>query len=147
MTSTFRVQISEIGEVDAITEVFDDENTRVAGLPVLGEALAREILTNHGAYRETNYYDWATEEFLDRPAAVATISKTELLADETDSILISGIPLASGVFPAGQLFIDGVEYPVEVDGTQEFGTDLVGTYIIEVVAFPYITQKWEVTAT
>ena len=142
----FKVGFATNGEINHICEEMVD-GLDTPGMVISGEALAREMLTDLGAYNETNYYNPTTELFLERPESTATLSKTTLTADATDSILIAGIPEASGVFPAGQVFVDGIEYAVETGGTFEFGTDLAGTYTVLVTAFPYLDATWEVTAT
>ena len=136
----FKAYVSDTGFIKGIFKIVND-NTNAGGITIEGLALGEEILMDLTSYQAENYYDYTTETFLERPASTASISKTTITADATDSVMISGIPAD------GTLLIDNVEYPVEEDGTQEFGTGLLGVYKVSVIAFPYLDATWEVTAT
>lgn len=67
------------------------------------------------------------------------VSKLSILADGTDSADISGVPVYTKVWVAGQ------HYSVD-DGSISFSTNLAGTYVITLVNPRYYTESIEVVA-
>ena len=91
----------------------------------------------------TFYVDISTtpHEVKEKSEHQVSASKTEILADDTDIITITGLHNPSTV-----TWPDGI-ITEETTGSMSFTLDLAGNYTVEIDAIPYLKEVIHVTAT
>jgi len=88
----------------------------------------------------THYVDLATMTITPRPEITATINKSTITADNTDTFVLSGLPLSC------QVSVEDVGVFSVDDGEFGFATPLPGNYKVTVEQFPFMSKTWEVIA-
>lgn len=89
---------------------------------------------------DTHYVNTASGTLYEKSAFSYPVSKTQIIADNVDTTVITGLPANTLVtWPDGQ--IDEVN-----DGEVEFGTDLIGTHTLIIDAVPYLKQEIQIEA-
>lgn len=88
-------------------------------------------------YSDDDFNYVLDEVILDRPAF--TISKTEIVADDTDEAVITGLP------DPVEVKIDGTAYEI-TGGTLALSSPMPATYKVEIDHWPYLPFSVEVTA-
>ncbi len=78
----------------------------------------------------TEYFDIVEGVIKSRPVIEATMSKTEIVADGVDELVISPLPIPTTVRVQGNEVI-------VMDGSLEFSTSLAGPLDFRLDAFPY----------
>ena len=97
------------------------------------------IQSDENISRDTHYYDGANTVRIRRIIS-GQPNKLDLVADNTDEFVLSGLPIPCSVF------IDGVESEI-TDGTLEFVVPVAGTYQVVAGKFPDVPQTFTVVAT
>lgn len=87
----------------------------------------------------TQYVNTAKRRVENRPKISATVSKSTIVADGADIASISGLPQPCTVTLEGQI------YRVE-DGTLSLTTDIPGSFLLTVQAWPYLDAEFTVEA-
>jgi hypothetical protein len=120
-----------LGHFSCTDEVFDEF---IAAFPP-----EHEGIRDGGIYDGALWYHDLANTFLPRPKISVEPNKTLLMADGTDSIIISGLPIPSTIK------VDTQEYIIE-DGEFEFTVDMPGVFHITCTAFPHMPKTWVVEA-
>jgi len=142
------------------------EITRVMDVPDDDAAFANLYENNGFIKQNSNVYtdmvDLSTNTIVSRLNPVATINKTNFLANGEDSVIISN--LVKGIyyvyrvanveeyveFIPGEIFVPNKSIVSAAEGdveTREFKTKTPGTYEMVVTGFPYLPSVFLVTAT
>lgn len=86
------------------------------------------------------YVDMDTMTPVERPNMPLTVTKTNILANGVDTVMISGIPFGTRMTsPLGDAVVE--------DGVVEFTTTIPGEYAIHLSLFPYLDNKVVIYAT
>jgi len=98
------------------------------------------IIKDATADDAVKYVDVATEDFIDKPVMPCSINKTNVLADGSDSIIISGLPNPS------HILIKGEDSWTTTDGIFEITFDTVGTYEVIILSSLYLEEEYIINA-
>lgn len=101
----------------------------------------QHIIQSDTAFHDTHYVEVETELIKERPTQKTVIDRTE--CNPLQIVTVSKLPEPCKVSIKNKVL--GIETKYEVDdGVLEWDTDLAGTYIFKVEAFPYIPFEREV---
>jgi hypothetical protein len=136
---TCKIQIKTTGEIEGCQQIYADNDAFWVDGIVVPEDFYTTVVADLMQAANTLYFDFQSEQFIDRPLITSEPNKLTLSADSVDSVIFAGLPLPCTVK------VNETAYEVN-DGEFEFTTDTTGVYTVTVEQFPYITKSWEIEA-
>ena len=129
------------GQIDHVFCIYDEgpHEASITGITIEDTELAASMIADPMNTYNTLYYDHTIEQITPRPIITATLNKTHIFDNGTDTAIISTLPIPCTIT------VNSDTYEV-TDGVFEFTVDTPGTYIIKATCFPYQPKSWEVIA-